>query len=62
MDGRTMKQVIHNFVSDDRGLEMVEYAVLVALIILATVGVIQVLVGALRTEMQAVTTAVGNPG
>jgi Flp pilus assembly pilin Flp len=57
-----MKRLLHNFVSEDRGLETVEYAVLLALIIVAVVGAIEALSAAIKTPFGNVTATLNNPG
>jgi Flp pilus assembly pilin Flp len=57
-----MKPLLHSFVSDERGLETVEYAVLLALILVALIGAIEALTAAIRAPMGTVTAALDNPG
>jgi Flp pilus assembly pilin Flp len=54
-----MKSMLKRFVSDERGMEMVEYGVLVALIIVALILVIPPLVEAVSAKFTATTTAIG---
>ena len=49
-----MTDVIKRFVSDERGLETVEYAVMTALIVAALVTAIELLTGAISDRFDAV--------
>ncbi len=49
-----MTKVIKRFVSDERGLETVEYAVMTALIVTALVTAIEFLTGAVSDRFDAV--------
>ncbi len=53
-----MKSMLKRFVSDERGLEMVEYGVLVALIVVALVLVIPALISAVSSKFEEATSAV----
>ena len=54
-----MKSMLKRFASDERGMEMVEYGVLIALIVVALVVVIPTLVSAISAKFTEATAAVG---
>lgn len=54
-----MLKVIKSFVSDDSGMETVEYAVMTALIVAALVATITALSGAIQGRFDQVTGVVG---
>jgi Flp pilus assembly pilin Flp len=59
---RVMKSMLKRFVSDERGLEMVEYGVLVALIVVALVLVVPLLIDAISSKFSEATSAVAGSG
>jgi Flp pilus assembly pilin Flp len=52
-----MKYLLHSFVCDARGLEATEYAMLVALVILALIGALHVLSGSVQAPLQQLSDA-----
>jgi Flp pilus assembly pilin Flp len=51
--------MLKRFVKDERGLETVEYAIILGLIVAATIGLIVTLGGWVRNQFQNIVTTVG---
>lgn len=51
-------QMLWNFLKDEEGLELVEYAVMLALIVVAIIVVISALSGEIETAFSKVTTKI----
>lgn len=53
--------MLKRFISDERGLETIEYALILALIAIATVGVIKILATAVQSKFTAASTVLNAP-
>jgi pilus assembly protein Flp/PilA len=59
---RDMKNLLSCFIRDDRGQDLIEYALLAGLISLGSIGAITLLGGSLNGTINAVALAVGSVG
>ncbi len=54
--------MVKRFITDEQGLETVEYAIILGLIVVATIGLISTLGGWVRDRFQAVVNSVQGTG